>query len=87
MNLRQKRKLNGRDNVLGFHLSDMRAQDNQGHKLMDATNGSIEIMRGLSLLNEIIPTLIPTLGDIKLGEIEVFGNLGSNTHGLSYPIS
>jgi hypothetical protein len=40
-------------------------------------------MRGLAVLNEIIPSL----GNVKLGEIEVFGNLGQTTHGISYPIS
>ena len=83
MNLKQKRQFGRNTNILGYHLPDMRAQDNQGHELLKATNGNIEIMRGLFLLNEILPSL----GDVKLGEIEVVGNLGVDTHGLSYPVS
>lgn len=83
-NIKQKRKFGRNTNILGYHLSDMQASDNQGHKLLDATSGNIQIMRGLAILNE----LLPTLGDgVKLGEIEVLGGLGTNTQGLSYPIS
>lgn len=84
LNLKQKRSFGRNENILGYHISDMRAQDNQGRELLSATNGNIEIMRGLFLLNEILPTLGD---DIKLGDIEVVGNLGIGTHGLSYPIS
>lgn len=86
--LKQKRKFGRNTNILGYHLTDMQASDNQGHELLSATNGNIEIMRGLVLLNELIPSLKKELGeDIKLGEIEVIGGLGTSTHGLSYPIS
>jgi hypothetical protein len=43
-------------------------------------------MRGLFLVNEIIPDLLKD-GEIKLGNIEVIGGLGTTTHGLSYPMS
>jgi hypothetical protein len=86
--LKQKRKFGRNTNILGYHLTDMQASDNQGHELLSATNGNIEIIRGLVLLNELIPSLKKELGeDIKLGEIEVIGGLGTSTHGLSYPIS
>jgi hypothetical protein len=84
LNLRQSRKFGQNENILGYHLHDMRAQDNQGRELLKATNGNIEIMRGLFLLNEILPTLGD---DVKLGDIEVVGRAGLRTHGLSYPIS
>ena len=84
-NLRQIRKFKGRTNILGYHLSDMRAQDNQGHELLNSSNGSIEVMRGLYLLNELMT--IPELKEAKLGDIKVVGGLGTGTHGLVYPIS
>lgn len=84
-NLKQKRNFNGRNNILGYHLSDMRAADNQGHELLDSSNGSIEVMRGLFLLNELVT--MPELNDVRLGDIKVVGGLGTSTHGLVYPIS
>lgn len=86
LNLKIKQQLNHQSNILGFHLSDMQAQDNQGNELLEASNGNIEIMRGLFLVNEIIPDLLKD-GEIKLGNIEVVGGLGTTTHGLSYPMS
>lgn len=84
LDLKKKRQFDRQSNILGFHLSDMQAQDNQGNELLDATNGNLELMRGLFILNKILPTLGD---DIKLGDIEVVGGLGTVTHGLTYPIS
>ena len=69
LNLDQKHSFEGRDNILGFHLNDLQATDNQGRELMKATYGNIETMRTMFLLNEIIPQLG---SDIKLGWVEKY---------------
>jgi hypothetical protein len=43
---------------------------------MKATYGSIEVMRTLFLLNEILPQL----SGVSLGEIQIIGNIGSDIH-------
>lgn len=83
LNLDQSHSFDGRDNVLGFHLNDLQATDNQGRQLMKATYGNIETMRTMFLLNEIIPQLGT---DIKLGDLTIIGGLGGTIQSQSYPI-
>lgn len=83
LNLDQKHSFEGRDNILGFHLNDLQATDNQGRELMKATYGNIETMRTMFLLNEIIPQLG---SDIKLGDLIVVGGLGGKIQSQQYPI-
>lgn len=83
LNLDQKHSFEGRDNILGFHLNDLQATDNQGRELMKATYGNIETMRTMFLLNEIIPQLG---SDIKLGDLIVVGGLGGKMQSQQYPI-
>ena len=82
LNLNQINKYEGQTNILNYHLDDMRAKDNQGRELMRATYGSIEVMRTLFLLNEILPQL----SGVSLGEIQIIGNIGSDIHSQNYPI-
>lgn len=82
-NLDQKIPLNHNNTVLGYHLSDMDAVDNQGRELMKATFGNIETMRALTVLNEILPSMGT---DIKLGDISVVGGIGSKVTSQTYPI-
>ena len=83
LNLDQKHSFECRDNILGFHLNDLQATDNQGRELMKATYGNIETMRTMFLLNEIIPQLG---SDIKLGDLIVVGGLGGKIQSQQYPI-
>ena len=83
LNLDQIHTFEGRENILGFHLNDSQALDNQGRELMKSTYGNIETMRTMFLLNE----LIPQLGEnIKLGDVSVIGGLGNRIQSQSYPI-
>ena len=83
LNLNQSQDFDGRTNVLGFHIADIDAVDNQGHELMKATYGNIETMRTMFLLNEIIPQLGT---DVKLGDISIVGGLGTKIQSQTYPI-
>lgn len=60
--------------ILGHYLSGSFAIDSEGHKLMDSTYGNIEIMRALTLLNELIPSLPD---EAELGNITVIGGIGT----------
>ena len=55
LNLDQTHSFEGRTNILGFHLNDSQALDNQGRELMKSTYGNIETMRTMFLLNELLP--------------------------------
>lgn len=83
LNLDQTHSFEGRTNILGFHLNDSQALDNQGRELMKSTYGNIETMRTMFLLNELLPQLGE---DIKLGDISVIGGLGNRIQSQSYPI-
>lgn len=82
LNINTKYKLNGQDNVLGFHVSDMYAKDLQGHELMKATYGNLDTLRVMFLLNAIASNL-PS--NIKLGNISVVGGLGKQVRSQTYP--
>lgn len=82
LSLSTKYKLNGYDNILGFHVSDMNGKDSNGHELLRATYGNIDMMRVMFLLNAIVPSL----EDIKLGNISVIGGLGKKVRSQSYPV-
>ena len=82
-NLDQKISLNHNNTVLGYHLSDMQAVDNQGRELMKSTYGNIETMRALVVLNEVLPNLGK---DIKIGDISVIGGIGSKITSQTYPV-
>lgn len=60
-----KLKTKGRDNLLGYYLPDMNSQN----FTMETTMGNIEMVRAMTLLNEIIPKL----GNTKLGQLLVVG--------------
>lgn len=89
LNLHKKYHYQGQQNILCHYMSDMEANDSQGNRLMTATYGNIDTMRTLFLLNELLPTLIPNLGDnIKLGNISIVGGLGlQNLMTQTNPIS
>lgn len=82
-NLDQKISLNGNENILGYHMSDMQGVDHQGRELMKATYGNIETMRALVVLNELLPSLGT---DIKIGDISVVGGIGSKITSQTYPV-
>jgi hypothetical protein len=85
LDIDKKYKLNRRENIAGFHVTDVDAVDNQGKSLLNSTYGNIETMRILFLLNELIPNLD---SDIKLGDVTIIGNLGlGSIKSQTYPVS
>jgi hypothetical protein len=82
LNLKKLNTYNGKKNILNYHLDDINARTNQGHKLLDATYGNIETMRLMFLVNE----LLPQLGSIKLGNVSVLGGLGTKPISYTNPI-
>lgn len=82
LNLKKLNTYNGKKNILNYHLDDINARTNQGHKLLDATYGNIETMRLMFLVNE----LLPQLGNIKLGNVSVLGGLGTKPISYTNPI-
>lgn len=82
LNLKKLNLYNTQKNILNYHLDDINARTNQGHKLLDATYGNIETMRLMFLVNE----LIPQLGNVKLGNVSVLGGLGTKPVSYTNPI-